>query len=361
LTPDACYTTKIPSEEGAILVTGGTGFIGSHTIVELLEHNYRVVVIDNLSNSSITPLSRIKEITGKSVEFVKMDVCDDAALENLFSKHKFNAVIHFAGLKAVGESTSLPLHYFRNNISGSIALLRAMDQHQVRRLIFSSSATVYEASSPPPFNEQAPLGTSNPYGKSKLLVEEICREMTHYLSGWRVVLLRYFNPVGAHPSGLIGEDPVGVPNNLLPFAMQVAIGQRPKLVVFGNDYPTPDGTCIRDYIHVVDLAKAHVAALNFTSLPAPETAPRGSYCEAINIGTGNGSSVLEIIKQVNQALGRDLPYVFGARRPGDAATSFSDPSKARKLLDWQAQLTLEDMCRDAWRWQQQNPNGYRLA
>lgn len=359
MTPQVHSTLELSTDEGAILVTGGTGFIGSHTIVELLEHGYSVVAIDNLSNSSTLPLSRIKDITGRSVEFVEMDVCDEIALENLFSKNKISAVIHFAGLKAVGESTTIPLQYFKNNISGTISLLRAMDRYQVRRLIFSSSATVYDASCPPPFEEEAPLGTSNPYGKSKLLVEELCREMTRYLTDWRVVLLRYFNPVGAHPSGLIGEDPVGIPNNLLPFAMQVAIGQRDQLVVFGNDYPTPDGTCIRDYIHVVDLAKAHVAALNFTAKPAPDNSPRGSYCEAINVGTGNGSSVLEIIDHVNRTLGRNLPYTFGARRPGDAAMSFSDPSKAKRLLGWQAQLTLEDMCRDAWRWQQQNPNGFR--
>jgi UDP-glucose 4-epimerase len=359
LTPNVPHTTEIPLEEASVLVTGGTGFIGSHTIVDLLEHGCRVVAVDNLSNSSTKPLSRIKDITGKSVEFIEMDVCDEMALDDLFSKHKFSAVIHFAGLKAVGESTTIPLCYFQNNISGTISLLRVMDRHEVRRLIFSSSATVYEASLPPPFREDAPLGTSNPYGKSKLLVEELCREMTKYLAHWRIVLLRYFNPVGAHPSGHLGEDPVGIPNNLLPFAMQVAIGLRPQLVLFGNDYPTPDGTCIRDYIHVVDLARAHVAALKFTSMPAPEAAPNKSYCEAINIGTGNGSSVLEIIQQVSKALGRDLPYVVGPRRPGDAAVAFSDPSKAKRLLGWQAQLTLEDMCRDSWRWQQQNPNGYR--
>lgn len=359
ITPKDCPPENCPPETGTILVTGGTGFIGSHTLVELLEHNYRIVVVDNLSNSSTKPLSRIREITGKSAEFFEMDVCNETALDNLFAKYRFSAVIHFAGLKAVGESTSTPLRYFQNNISGTIALLRVMERHQVRRLIFSSSATVYDATFHPPFLEDAKLGTSNPYGKSKLLVEELCREMTNYLPHWRVVLLRYFNPVGAHPSGLMGEDPIGIPNNLLPFAMQTAIGLRPQLTVFGNDYPTPDGTCIRDYIHVVDLAKAHVAALTFTLRTAPETAAHDSYCEAINIGTGNGSSVLEIIHQVQQALGRDLPYVFGPRRSGDAAVSFADPSKAIRLIGWQAQLTLEDMCRDAWLWQQKNPTGYQ--
>jgi UDP-glucose 4-epimerase len=333
-----------------ILVTGGTGFVGSHTIVELLDRNFAVVTIDNLANSSSAVIDRIRQIQGGDLEFLKVDVCNSEALEEVFTTYEFSAVLHFAGLKAVGESTTDPLGYFWNNISGSINLLKTMERHNVTNFIFSSSATVYDSTkTKPPFNEDSPLGAINPYGHSKLEVENICRQLCTYRPDWQIALLRYFNPVGAHPSGLIGESPTGIPNNLLPFCMQVAAGQRPHLTVFGDDYETPDGTCIRDYIHVVDVAKAHVAALDYILNCASSLKP--SRCEAINIGTGQGFSVLNVIETLNTIIDTPLPYKIGPRRLGDSAISFAGTDKAKDLLKWSAKASLAEMCRDAYRWQ----------
>jgi UDP-glucose 4-epimerase len=360
--------TIIDTLEGhRVLVTGGAGYIGSHTVLELLEQGYNVTIVDNLSNSSPLAVERVSllakaaspkslELKSSRLEFFNLDVRNENDIEKLFSARSFKTVIHFAGLKAVGESTEQPILYFQNNVSGTISLLNVMRHHSVKQLIFSSSATVYGEASLPPFVENASLSTTNPYGKSKLLVEEICREITTYEKGWKIALLRYFNPVGAHASGMIGEDPQGVPNNLLPFAMQVAVGLRPTLTVFGNDYPTPDGTCVRDYIHVTDLAKGHVAAIEYLNNTPYESGL--SVCEAINLGTGYGSSVTEVINAISLVLGKPLPFVVGPRRNGDAALSFADASKANKLLGWRATLDLNKMCQDSWLWQQKNPFGY---
>ncbi len=335
-----------------ILVTGGAGYIGSHTAVELLNAGYDVSVVDNLCNSKEEALRRVRELTGKPLVFHRADLLDAAALDRIFSASPVDAVIHFAALKAVGESVLRPLDYYSNNLTGSISLLTAMRRHGVKTVVFSSSATVYGIPDSVPIHENAPTGgITNPYGWTKLMTEQIMGDLQTAEPDWRIARLRYFNPVGAHASGRIGEDPNGIPNNLIPFMAQVAVGKLPELRVFGNDYPTPDGTGVRDYIHVVDLARGHLAALDHLAHHTPRLI-------TVNLGTGRGYSVLEMIRAFEKASGRRIPYAFAPRRAGDIATCFADPSYARELLGWQAALTLEDMCADTWRWQSQNPAGF---
>jgi UDP-glucose 4-epimerase len=335
-----------------LLVTGGAGYIGSHTVVELLLGGHEVVVVDNLCNSSPEALRRVEKITGRGVVFVQGDLRDQALLEQLFATHPIEAVLHFSGLKAVGESVAKPLDYYDNNVGGTLSLCKAMAAAGVFRLIFSSSATVYGEPATMPIREDFPTRTpTNPYGCSKLMVEEILGDLTRADKRWSVALLRYFNPVGAHESGLIGEDPLGKPNNLLPYIAQVAVGRLPRLAVFGNDYPTPDGTGVRDYIHVVDLARGHLAALDYLA------GQEGLFIW--NLGTGRGHSVLEMVRAFEQACGRPVPYEIVGRRPGDIAACWADPGKAWRELGWKAEKSLTDMMADAWRWQSRNPNGYR--
>ena len=334
-----------------ILVTGGTGFIGSHTVVELLNEGYDVVIADNLYNSKALVVDRIEIITGKRPKFYEIDVADKAALTKLFDAEQIEAVIHFAGYKAVGESTRKPIEYYQNNIGSTLVLCDVMREHGVKKIVFSSSATVYGDPAFVPITESCPMGeTTNPYGATKSMQERILTDIWKSDNEWRVMLLRYFNPIGAHASGLIGEDPKGIPNNLLPYVAQVASGKLEKLHVFGNDYDTPDGTGVRDYIHVVDLAKGHVKAIE-----GMETLPGVSI---FNLGTGIGYSVLDIVKAFSKACGKDVPYVIDARRPGDIAQCFSDPTRAREVLGWVAEKNLDDMCADTWRWQSKNPEGY---
>ena len=334
-----------------ILVTGGTGFIGSHTVVELLNEGYDVVIADNLYNSKALVVDRIETITGKRPKFYEIDVADKAALTKLFDAEQIEAVIHFAGYKAVGESTRKPIEYYQNNIGSTLVLCDVMREHGVKKIVFSSSATVYGDPAFVPITESCPMGeTTNPYGATKSMQERILTDIWRSDNEWRVMLLRYFNPIGAHASGLIGEDPKGIPNNLLPYVAQVASGKLEKLHVFGNDYDTPDGTGVRDYIHVVDLAKGHVKAIE-----GMETLPGVSI---FNLGTGIGYSVLDIVKAFSKACGKDVPYVIDARRPGDVAQCFSDPARAKEVLGWVAEKNLDDMCADAWRWQSNNPEGY---
>lgn len=334
----------------AILVTGGAGYIGSHTCVELLSAGYEIVVVDNLSNSKLEAIRRVREITAKDFPFYEVDLLDELAIDRVFAEHKIDAVVHFAGLKAVGESVQIPLQYYHNNITGTINLCKVMQARGVKKLVFSSSATVYGLPERVPITEDFPLSATNPYGRTKLMIEQILQDL--YISDpeWSIILLRYFNPIGAHSDGRIGEDPNGIPNNLMPYITQVAVGKLPYLKVFGDDYPTIDGTGVRDYIHVVDLAMGHVRALDkidsFTGV------------EAYNLGTGRGYSVLEIVQAFEQATGIHIPYKIVERRPGDVAISYADPSKAMKELQWRAERDLEEMCRDAWRWQSNNPNGY---
>lgn len=335
-----------------ILITGGAGYIGSHTLVQLLNAGHTAIVIDNLSNSSRQSLQRVKEITGKDVIFYESDVRDKSALDTIFSQHQVDAIIHFAGLKAVGESVAKALMYYQNNLESTLMLLDRMKQSNVRKLVFSSSATVYGNPQILPIPETAPKSATNPYGQTKLMIEQILEDVTATKEGWNITSLRYFNPVGAHPSGKIGEDPNGIPNNLLPFVSQVAIGKRDSLNVFGDDYDTPDGTGVRDYIHVVDLAKAHLAALEHLDHP--------DEYKAYNVGTGVGVSVLQIVKAFEAASGKNIPYQVVARRPGDIASCYADPSLARQELGWQAELSIEQSCQDAWKWQSQNPNGYNI-
>ena len=337
---------------GKTLLTGGAGYIGTHTCVELLEAGYEVVVADNYVNSSPAALARVEELTGKKVAAYAVDLCDKAALETCFAENDIEAVIHFAGLKAVGESVQKPLEYYRNNLDATLTLLEVMRAHGVKRLVFSSSATVYgEQEEPECHEEMKPVLTcSSPYGCTKTMIEQILRDLVIAMPDWSVVLLRYFNPVGAHPSGSIGEDPNGIPNNLMPRVLQAALGQIEALGVFGNDYPTPDGTCIRDYIHVVDLAKGHLAALKYCA-----THPG---CEAINLGSGVPVSVLEIINTFERVNGVKVPYHMEPRRPGDLAGFWASPKKAERLLGWKVEKSLDDMCRDAWNWRSHNPNGY---
>ncbi|MCF7989037.1 MAG: UDP-glucose 4-epimerase GalE [Thiohalocapsa sp.] len=333
-----------------VLVTGGAGYIGSHTCVELLEAGNEVVVVDNLGNSKEEALRRVEQIAGRPLDFVRADLRDAQALDALFARHRFDAVIHFAGLKAVGESTQIPIDYYDNNIGGTLTLCRAMAKGGCKSIVFSSSATVYGDPASVPIREDFPLSATNPYGRTKLFVEEILRDVHRSDAEWNVALLRYFNPVGAHPSGRIGEDPNGIPNNLMPFVAQVAVGKLPQLQVFGDDYDTPDGTGVRDYIHVVDLAKGHLAALGrLQAKPGVVT---------YNLGTGRGYSVLEMARAFEQASGRPIPYKIVARRPGDIAMCYADPALAREELGWQAELGIDDMVRDGWRWQSSNPDGY---
>ncbi|TDF96238.1 UDP-glucose 4-epimerase GalE [Paenibacillus piri] len=334
----------------AVLVTGGAGYIGSHTCVELLNSGYQVVITDNMTNSKQEVLKRIRELTGKEVPFHQVDLLDRAGLEDLFSKYPIEAVIHLAGLKAVGESVSIPLRYYHNNITGTLILCETMQKFGVKKLVFSSSATVYGVPEKVPITEDFPLAATNPYGQTKLMIEQILRDLYIADNSWSISLLRYFNPIGAHESGRIGEDPNGIPNNLLPYISQVAVGKLKELSVFGSDYPTVDGTGVRDYIHVVDLALGHVKAL--------EQVLTGSGIEAYNLGTGNGYSVLEMVRAFEKAFGGTIPYRLTERRPGDVAVCYADPSKAKEALGWAAVRGIEEMCADAWRWQVNNPNGY---
>ncbi len=333
-----------------ILVTGGAGYIGSHTCVELLKAGYEIIVVDNLSNSKEESLRRVQELAGKTLDFHKVDLTDRKALETVFSHAPVEAVIHFAGLKAVGESVDKPLHYYHNNVAGTVTLCQAMQKYKVKNLVFSSSCTVYGDPRAVPITEDFPLSATNPYGRSKLMIEEILRDLQVADCSWNVALLRYFNPVGAHSSGRIGEDPNGIPNNLVPYIAQVAVGKLPELRVFGDDYPTSDGTGVRDYIHVVDLAVGHLRALEkLESDPGVIT---------YNLGTGQGYSVLEMVAAFERASDKQIPYKIVGRRPGDVAISYADPSKARRELGWQAERGIDAMCADVWRWQSNNPNGY---
>ena len=336
---------------GRILVTGGAGYIGSHTVVELLQGGFEVVVFDNLSNASPESLERVAAITGRRAELVVGDLRDEALLNRLLAERGFDAVIHFAGLKAVGESVAKPLAYYDNNVAGTVTLLRCLDAAGVRRIVFSSSATVYGDPASVPIREDAITGATNPYGRTKWFIEFILQDLAAADPRWSVGNLRYFNPVGAHPSGRIGEDPAGIPNNLMPFVAQVAVGRRESLAVFGGDWPTLDGTGVRDYIHVVDLAQGHLAALRRV-FDAP-----GFW--TVNLGTGNGRSVLEMVRAFERASGRPVPYRIVDRRAGDIASCYADPEQAERLLGWRAQLDIDAMCTDAWRWQRGNPDGYR--
>ncbi|RCW47872.1 UDP-glucose 4-epimerase GalE [Paenibacillus prosopidis] len=334
----------------AILVTGGAGYIGSHTCLELLNSGYEIVVADNLSNSHIVSLRRLRELTGKPITFYNVDLLDRDSVEAIFLENNIDAVIHLAGYKAVGESVQMPLHYYHNNITGTLILCQVMQKFDVKRMVFSSSATVYTSVESGAISEDSPLGATNPYGRTKLMIEEMLRDLYVSDHDWSISLLRYFNPVGSHVSGRIGEDPGGIPNNLTPYITQVAVGKLKSLRVFGNDYPTPDGTGVRDYIHVVDLALGHLKAI--------EKAMSTTGVEAYNLGTGKGYSVLEMIRTFEQVSGRKIPYTIVDRRPGDIAVCYADPSKAIKELGWAAQRGIEEMCADAWRWQLHNPNGY---
>lgn len=335
---------------GKILVTGGAGFIGSHTALVLLEAGLDVLVLDNLSNSKVESLTRVQRLTGRTLEFLRGDIRDQELLRTLFSNHDFSAVIHFAGLKAVGESVSRPLAYYDCNVVGTLRLLQAMDAANVKTLVFSSSATVYGDPSSVPITENFPLFATNPYGATKLHIEDMLRDLHKADPEWRISLLRYFNPAGAHESGEIGEDPSGIPNNLMPFIAQVAVGMRDYLSVFGDDYETVDGTGVRDYIHVMDLSEGHLAAL--------QALQREGGLMTTNLGTGRGYSVLEMVAAFAKASGREVPYKITPRRPGDVAQCYADPSHARRLLNWQARRDLEAMCTDQWRWQSQNPQGF---
>lgn len=334
----------------AILVTGGAGYIGSHTCVELLNAGKEIVIIDNFSNSKPESLKRVKEITGKEFSFYEVDLLDRQALTKVFAENEIDAVIHFAGLKAVGESVSIPLHYYNNNITGTLILCQVMQEFNVKNLVFSSSATVYGMPEKMPISEDFPLSTTNPYGSTKLMIEQILKDLYVADNSWSIALLRYFNPIGAHESGRIGEDPNGIPNNLMPYITQVAVGKLNELQVFGNDYPTVDGTGVRDYIHVVDLAVGHLKAL--------EKVLDSNGVEAYNLGTGRGYSVLEIVEAFEKASGNKISYKIVDRRPGDIAVCFADPSKSKKELGWEAKRGIEEMCLDSWKWQKTNPRGY---
>ena len=335
----------------SILVTGGAGYIGSHTSVELLEAGYEIVVVDNFSNSKPESLQRIKEISGKDFKFYKVDICDHAELERIFLENDIEAVIHFAGLKAVGESVRVPLRYYHNNIIGTNVLCEIMNKFGVKKLVFSSSATVYGVPKTVPISEEFPLSAINPYGRTKLMIEEILRDLYVSDNEWSIAILRYFNPIGAHESGRIGEDPNGIPNNLMPFITQVASGKLEELQIYGDDYPTVDGTGVRDYIHVVDLANGHLKSL--------EKIMCGTGLETYNLGTGTGYSVLELVSAFEFITGLKIPYKIVERRPGDVAICFADPKKAQKDLGWVSKRGIEEMCRDAWRWQSNNPDGYK--
>lgn len=333
----------------AVLITGGAGFIGSHTCVELLEAGREIVVLDNFSNSKPEALKRIQQITGKDFKFYEADLLDICGIERVFQQNEIDSVIHFAGLKAVGESCHIPLQYYHNNLTGTLLLCQVMEKHNCKKIVFSSSATVYGMHNTVPFREDMPLSATNPYGQTKLMIEQILTDLYRADPEWSVALLRYFNPIGAHKSGLLGEDPNGIPNNLLPYISQVATGKLKELSVFGDDYDTPDGTGVRDYIHVVDLAQGHLAALDYIA--------GHTGVEAINLGTGKGYSVLDVLHAFEEACGKKLPYRIAPRRPGDIATCYADPSKAKQLLNWEAKRTLADMCADGWNFSKNNPNG----
>jgi UDP-glucose 4-epimerase len=333
-----------------ILLTGGAGYIGSHTAIVLQQAGFDVIALDNLCNSSAESLRRVAQITGKAVPLIEADIRDEAALRRVFAEYPITAVVHFAGLKAVGESTQLPLKYYDYNVAGTVTLCRVMADAGVKQLVFSSSATVYGAAAKVPITETSARSATNPYGQSKLMIEYILQDLAAADAEWRIALLRYFNPVGAHPSGLIGEDPNGIPNNLMPFISQVAVGKRAHLSVFGSDYPTTDGTGVRDYIHVMDLARGHLQALKYLQ--------QHQGIEAVNLGTGQGYSVLQMVEAFARENNVAVPYQLVDRRPGDVAVCYAEPAKAARLLDWRAEHSLADMVRDAWRWQQQNPDGY---
>lgn len=335
----------------AILVTGGAGFIGSHAAVELLENGYDIVIVDNLSNSKIESIERVKELTGKDFPFYQTDLLNLDGLEEIFSRHPIEAVMHFAGLKAVGESVQMPLAYYHNNITGTLNLCAAMDKFDVKNLVFSSSATVYGNPDRVPIDESFPLSATNPYGRTKLMIEEILRDLQVSNPTWRIAILRYFNPIGAHESGRIGENPTGIPNNLMPYITQVAIGKREELQVFGNDYETKDGTGVRDYIHVVDLVKGHLKALEYLN--------SHEGVETFNLGTGTGYSVLDLVTNFKQATAREIPFKITDRRPGDIGVCYANPEKAKTLLGWTAEKNLKEMCEDSWKWQSENPNGFQ--
>ncbi len=335
----------------SVLVTGGAGFIGSHTLISLINAGYEPIVVDNLCNSKKTSLQRVEAIVGKTIKFYENDVCNAAAMDKIFEENKdIDCVIHFAGLKAVGESVAMPIEYYNNNILSTLVLCNAMRKHNVKKIVFSSSATVYGAATEVPLTEDMPTGATNPYGKTKLFIEHILSDIFVSDKDWSIVLLRYFNPIGAHESGTIGEDPKGIPNNLMPYIAQVAVGKLEKLHVFGDDYDTPDGTGVRDYIHVVDLAEGHVKAIDW--------ALKNKGCEAINLGTGNGVSVLELKNAFEAASGVTVPFVIDPRRPGDLGEVYADASKAKNMLGWEAKFDVKRMCEDSWRWQKNNPNGY---
>ena len=334
----------------AILVTGGAGYIGSHTCIELIEAGYEVVIVDNLCNSCELAIKRVEEITGKKVRFYAVDIADKERMNEIFEKESIQSVIHFAGLKAVGESVEKPLQYYSNNITGTLVLLEVMSDHNVKDIVFSSSATVYGNPKTVPIKEDFSLSATNPYGRTKLMIEEILQDLYVSDKEWNIILLRYFNPIGAHKSGLLGEDPKGIPNNLLPYIAQVAVGKLEALGVFGDDYDTVDGTGVRDYIHVVDLAKGHVKAIGRLE----DKAGVSIY----NLGTGNGYSVLQVLHAFEKACGKELKYVIKPRRAGDIATCYADPSKAKEELGWEATRSIDEMCEDSWRWQSMNPNGY---
>ncbi len=333
-----------------VLVSGGAGYIGSHTVVQLVAAGHDVLIVDNFANSRPTVVARLEALTGAHLPVHAFDLRDHDKTERLFADEPIDAVIHFAGLKAVAESVDKPLEYYENNLGTTFSLVRAMRRHNVRKLVFSSSATVYDGNEPP-FTEDMPTAASNPYGWTKVMIEQILRDVAHAEPSWRIALLRYFNPVGAHASGTIGEDPQGIPNNLMPFIAQVAVGRRDKLKVFGGDYPTPDGTALRDYIHVEDLVAGHLAALD-------QLGRTDAAVSTWNLGTGVGTSVLEVVHAFERAIGRELPYEIVERRAGDLPAAFADPSLANHELGWRAQRTIDDMCADAWRWQSQNPDGY---
>lgn len=331
-----------------VLVTGGAGYIGTHTVVELIKDGHDVVIVDNFSNSKPGAIQRVNEIVGKEVPYYDVDVTDKAALNKVFEEHKFDAVIHFAARKAVGESVAKPLAYYRNNLDSLLTLCEVMRKNKVNKFVFSSSATVYGLPEHVPITEDFPLSATNPYGQTKLMCEQILRDVAHANADWQVTILRYFNPIGAHESGKIGESPNGIPNNIFPYLAAVAVGKLPEVKVFGDDYNTEDGTGVRDYIHVVDLAKGHLAALEHMK----------SGALVYNLGSGKGTSVLELIKAYSKASGKELPYTIAERRPGDIATCYADPSKAKRELGWQVEKTIEDACTDSWRWQSSNPDGF---
>lgn len=334
----------------SVLVTGGAGYIGSHTLISLINAGFEPIVIDNLCNSKKVSLERVERITGKKIKFYENDVCDENALEKIFKENSIDAVIHFAGLKAVGESVAKPLEYYDNNIQSTLSLCKIMRKFNVKKIVFSSSAMVYGVTKTMPLTEDMPTGAINPYGRTKLFIEHILRDIAVSDNEWSIALLRYFNPIGAHESGIIGEDPKGIPNNLMPYIAQVAVGKLEKLHVFGNDYNTVDGTGVRDYIHVVDLAEGHVKAVNWVM--------NNSGCEAINLGTGNGTSVLQLKDAFEKASGKEIPFVIDSRRPGDPDEVYANATKAKNLLGWEAKLDIKRMCEDSWRWQSNNPNGY---